>query len=56
MARSLSTPLKTLLVMSELHPSKEALDAARISGVETGTLETLEQLEDFVVTLANAGR
>lgn len=45
---------KTLLVMSELHPSKEALDAARASGVEPGTLETLEQLEDFVVTLGCA--
>jgi uncharacterized protein YndB with AHSA1/START domain len=43
---------KTLLVLHELHPSKEALDAARASGVEAGTLETFEQLAEFVVTLA----
>ena len=44
---------KTLLVMHELYPSKEALDAARASGAEAGTLETFEQLDDFVVTLGN---
>jgi uncharacterized protein YndB with AHSA1/START domain len=48
---------KTLLVLHELYPSKEALDAARESGVEPGTLETLDQLDEFVVTLgASAGR
>ena len=43
---------KTLVVLHELHPSKEALDAARASGVEAGTLETLDQLDEFVVTLS----
>jgi uncharacterized protein YndB with AHSA1/START domain len=43
---------KTLVVVHELYPSKEALDAARASGVEAGTLETFEQLDEFVVTLA----
>jgi len=48
---------KTLLVLHELYPSKEALDLARESGVEPGTLETLDQLDEFVVTLgASAGR
>src|SRR6188768_3733405 len=48
---------KTLVVLHELHPSKEALDAARASGVEAGTLETLEQLDELVATLsANVGR
>jgi uncharacterized protein YndB with AHSA1/START domain len=39
---------KTLVVLSELYPSKEALDAARASGVEVGTLETFDQLDEFV--------
>lgn len=42
---------KTLVVLHELYPSKEALDAARDSGVEPGTLETFEQLDEFVVAL-----
>lgn len=42
---------KTLVVLHELYPSKEALDAARASGVEAGTLETFEQLDEFVVAL-----
>jgi uncharacterized protein YndB with AHSA1/START domain len=42
---------KTLLVVRELHPSKEALDAARASGVEAGTLEAFEQLADLLVAL-----
>jgi uncharacterized protein YndB with AHSA1/START domain len=41
---------KTLLTMSELHPSKEALDAALASGMDAGMLETLDQLDEFVVT------
>ena len=36
---------KTLLVVRELHPSKEALDEARASGAEAGTLESFDQLE-----------
>ena len=39
---------KTLLVVHELHPSKEALDAARASGAEAGTLEAFGQLEDLL--------
>jgi uncharacterized protein YndB with AHSA1/START domain len=42
---------KTLLVVHELHPSKESLDAARASGVEAGTLEAFEQLEELLATL-----
>ena len=47
---------KTLLVMHELHPSKEALDAA-IAGMEGGMSETLAQLDELLVTLgASVGR
>jgi len=42
---------QTLVVMSELYPSKAALDEARASGSEAGTLETFEQLDEFVATL-----
>jgi uncharacterized protein YndB with AHSA1/START domain len=46
---------KTLLVLRELYPSKEALDAMA-SGMEGGMRETLEQLDELVVTLgASAG-
>ena len=48
---------KTLLVMRDLYPSKEALDAAIASGSTHGVGETLEQLDEFVVTLvASVGR
>ena len=40
---------KTLLVMHELHPSKEALDGAIASG--EGMRETFEQLDELLVTL-----
>ena len=47
---------KTLLVMHDLYPSKEALDAA-IAGMEGGMGETFEQLDELLVTLdASAGR
>src|ERR1051326_7954489 len=36
---------KTLLVMHDLYPSKEALDAAIASGATGGMPETLEQLD-----------
>jgi uncharacterized protein YndB with AHSA1/START domain len=39
---------KTLLVLRELHPSKEALDAS--SGAEAGTVEAFEQLEEFLAS------
>ena len=47
---------KTLLVMHELYPSKEALDGA-IEGMEGGMPETFEQLDELLVTLvASVGR
>ena len=42
---------KTLLTMSDLHPSKEALDAALASGSTDGTPETMDQLEALVAVL-----
>ena len=42
---------KTLLVMHELYPSKEALDHA-IAGMEGGMPETFEQLDELLVTLS----
>src|SRR5579862_5407780 len=41
---------KTLLVMHELYPSKEALDRA-IAGMEDGMPETFAQLDELLVTL-----
>jgi uncharacterized protein YndB with AHSA1/START domain len=41
---------KTLLVMSELYPSKEALDAAG-TGAADATHETFEQLDALLVAL-----
>jgi uncharacterized protein YndB with AHSA1/START domain len=47
---------KTLLVMRELYPSKEALDGS-IAGMEGGVCETFDQLEELLVTLgASVGR
>ena len=47
---------KTLLVMHELYPSKEALDGA-IAGMEGGMRETFEQLDELLVALgASVGR
>lgn len=46
---------KTLLVLHELYPSKEALDEA-IEGMEGGMPEQFEQLDELIVTLgASAG-
>jgi uncharacterized protein YndB with AHSA1/START domain len=42
---------KTVVVVHELYPSKQALDAARASGVEAGTLEAFEQLEELLVAV-----
>ena len=39
---------KTLLVLHELYPSKEVLDAS--SGAEAGTVEAFEQLEEFLAS------
>ena len=47
---------KTLLVMHELYPSKEALDAAG-TGAADATVETFGQLDELLLTLgASAGR
>ena len=42
---------ETLVVMHDLYPSKEALDAAIASGATSGFGETFEQLDDLLVTL-----
>ena len=54
---------KTLVVVRELYPSKEALDAALADGSSAWgtpgqdvTLETFEQLDELVVALAAGGR
>jgi uncharacterized protein YndB with AHSA1/START domain len=47
---------RTLLVLRELYPSKEALDAAG-TGAADALVETFEQLDELLVTLdANVGR
>jgi uncharacterized protein YndB with AHSA1/START domain len=47
---------KTLVVMHDLYPSKEALDSAIASGSTGGVSETFEQLDELLVTLgASAG-
>jgi uncharacterized protein YndB with AHSA1/START domain len=45
---------KTLLVMHELYPSKEALDAAG-TGAADATNETFAQLDELLATLAEGG-
>src|ERR1700749_74478 len=42
---------KTLLVLHELYPSKQALDAAIASGSTGGFSETFEQLDDLLATM-----
>src|SRR6476646_4439221 len=42
---------ETLVVMHDLYPSKEALDAAIASGSTGGFSETFEQLDELFVTL-----
>jgi len=42
---------QTVVTMHDLHPSKEALDAAISSGSTDGTTETWDQLEALVITL-----
>ncbi len=42
---------KTLLVMHELYPSKEALDAV-LSGMEGGMPESFEQLDELLIALS----
>jgi uncharacterized protein YndB with AHSA1/START domain len=45
---------KTLLILHELYPSKEALDDA-IIGMEDGMPESFEQLEELLVGLGASG-
>jgi uncharacterized protein YndB with AHSA1/START domain len=48
---------ETLVVMHDLYPSKEALDAAIASGSTGGFSETFAQLDELLVTLGgNVGR
>jgi uncharacterized protein YndB with AHSA1/START domain len=48
---------ETVVVMRDLYPSKEALDAAIASGSTCGFGETFEQLDELLVTLgASVGR
>jgi uncharacterized protein YndB with AHSA1/START domain len=42
---------QTLLVMRDLYPTKEALDAAIASGSTSGTGETFEQLSELLLEL-----
>jgi uncharacterized protein YndB with AHSA1/START domain len=44
---------KTLLVVHELYPTKAALDEARSSGSEVGTLEAFGQLDELLVALGS---
>jgi uncharacterized protein YndB with AHSA1/START domain len=42
---------KTLLVVHDLYPSKKALDDAVASGAASGMYETLDQLDELLITL-----
>ena len=44
----------TLVVMHDLYPSKEALDAAIASGSTSGTGEMFEQLDELLVTTSTS--
>jgi uncharacterized protein YndB with AHSA1/START domain len=45
---------KTLLVMHDLYPSKEALDGAIASGSTGGMSETFEQLDELLAALGTS--
>jgi uncharacterized protein YndB with AHSA1/START domain len=48
---------KTLVVLHDLYPSKEALEAAMASGEKSGMGETFQQLDELLVTLgASSGQ
>jgi uncharacterized protein YndB with AHSA1/START domain len=47
---------KTLVVMRDLHPSKEALDGAIASGSTSGAGESFAQLDELLVTLDASAR
>jgi uncharacterized protein YndB with AHSA1/START domain len=46
---------RTLVVVHDLHPSKEALDAAIASGSTSGMPEALAQLDELLVALDASG-
>jgi uncharacterized protein YndB with AHSA1/START domain len=46
---------KTLLIMHDLYPSKEAVDGAMASGMYEGMRETLDQLDEFAAILSSQG-
>ena len=45
---------KTLVVVHDLYPSTEALDAAFASGATSGMPETLDQLDELLVSLGSS--
>ncbi|MCK6545078.1 SRPBCC family protein [Myxococcota bacterium] len=47
---------RTLVAVRDLHPTKEALDAALASGSVEGMPETLDQLDDLLATLSAGAR
>ena len=47
---------KTLLVVHDLYPTKEALDDAIASGSTAGMPEALEQLDELLLTLGAGGQ
>jgi uncharacterized protein YndB with AHSA1/START domain len=47
---------KTLVVLHDLYPSKEALDAAMASGEKCGMPETFEQLDELLIALGGSLR
>lgn len=47
---------RTRVVVHELHPSKEALDNARIGGAEEGVTEAFEQLAELLPILREGRR
>jgi uncharacterized protein YndB with AHSA1/START domain len=44
---------KTLLVMHDLYPTKDALDATLAMGMEPGMRETLDQLDELAASRSN---
>ena len=46
---------KTLLVLHDLYPSKEALDGTIASGMEPAMRETLDQLDELIAILSSQG-
>ncbi|MBX3188611.1 MAG: SRPBCC family protein [Labilithrix sp.] len=47
---------KTLIVMHELFPSKDALDEELASGSKDGMAETFDQLDEVIATLSGQAR